>query len=110
MDYEKDSAVFRALGEPVRLRILERLADGELCACDLLATLEISQSTLSHHMKVLTEAGLVDGRRKGVWVHYSLRAGGVADLLDRLASLEELKEGSAGKPRAAACCGTEESA
>jgi len=110
VDDEKDSAVFRALGESVRLKILARLAGGELCACDLLATLEISQSTLSHHMKVLTEAGLVDGRRKGVWVHYSLRAGGLADLLDRLASLDDPEEASAGKTRPATCCGAEESA
>jgi len=103
MDHEKDSAVFRALGEPVRLRILERLAGGELCACDLLATLEISQPTLSHHMKVLTEAGLVESRRKGIWVHYSLCADGVSGLMERLAALDG--PGTA-TVESAICCGT----
>ena len=80
MDHEKNSSLFRALGEPVRLRILERLTGGELCACDLLENLDISQPTLSHHMKVLLETGLVEGRRQGIWVHYSIRREAVEDL------------------------------
>jgi ArsR family transcriptional regulator, arsenate/arsenite/antimonite-responsive transcriptional repressor len=101
MDLKQDSAVFRALGEPVRLRIVDRLAAGELCACDLLANLGISQPTLSHHMKVLTDAGLVDSRRMGVWVHYSLRAETVADLR-RL--LDVLGSPGADPVAGSACC------
>jgi ArsR family transcriptional regulator, arsenate/arsenite/antimonite-responsive transcriptional repressor len=100
MDYIKDSAVFRALDEPVRLRILERLAGGELCACDLLATLGISQPTLSHHMKVLTEAALVESRRKGIWVHYSIRPDATETLKGFVHELETSKV-----PGERACCG-----
>ncbi len=110
MDHEKESARFRALGEPVRLRIVRLLAGGELCACDLLANLEISQPTLSHHMKVLSDAGLVTGRREGLWVHYSLDAGTVAALsalVDDLARPADGPSDAAAKlaPRVRkACC------
>jgi ArsR family transcriptional regulator len=87
MDYDKDSAIFRALGEPVRLRILERLVGGELCACDLLENLDVSQPTLSHHMKVLLDTGLVEGRRQGIWVHYSIRPDAVEDLKSLVSEL-----------------------
>ena len=76
MDKQDGSAAFRALGEPVRLRILQLLASGEVCGCDLLESLTISQPTLSHHMKVLIDSGLVVARRRAVWVHYALRSEG----------------------------------
>ena len=100
MDHEKDSALFRALGEPVRLLILERLAGGELCACDLLENLDISQPTLSHHMKVLLDTGLVEGRRQGILVHYSIRPEAVEDLKN---VVSELAPASVQAGRS--CCG-----
>lgn len=66
------SRIFKALGDPNRLSILEILMKEEKCACELLAGLDIGQSTLSHHMKILAEAGLVTCRRVGKWTHYTL--------------------------------------
>lgn len=64
--------VFKALGDPKRAMILDMLACGELCACMILGRFAMSQSTLSHHMKLLCGSGLVRGRREGKWMYYSL--------------------------------------
>ncbi len=64
--------VFKALGDEKRLRILSLLRQGERCACVLLEHLNLSQPTLSHHMKILCDAQLVTGRKEGKWVYYSL--------------------------------------
>ena len=71
------AAIFKALGDENRWRILETLKEGERCACVLLTRMQISQSTLSHHMKVLCDAGLITSRRDGKWTHYSLRPEGI---------------------------------
>jgi len=64
--------MFKALGDPVRLRLLSLItsADGEVCVCDLNTAFDLSQPTISHHLKVLREAGLVDCQRRGTWVYY----------------------------------------
>ena len=62
----------KALGDSNRLQIVQMLSDGEKCACKLLEQFEITQPTLSHHMKVLCECGLVKSRKEGKWSHYSL--------------------------------------
>lgn len=64
--------IFKALSDETRLKIVDMLSCGELCACDILNLVEISQSTLSYHMKILTDCGLVVGRKDGSWVRYSL--------------------------------------
>ncbi len=67
------AATFAALGDPVRLRIVSMLAaapEGTACGCDLEGPLGLSQPTVSHHLKILREAGLVEGDRQGRWVHY----------------------------------------
>jgi len=64
--------VFQALSDPKRLRILEVLLDGECCVCDLAASVDVSQSLLSFHLRTLREAGLVSDRKDGRWVHYAL--------------------------------------
>lgn len=77
------AAGFNALSDPVRLRVLSMLADatdGEVCVCDFVDPLGKSQPTISHHLKILSEAGLVSGDRRGKWVWYSLNR-------DRLAGL-----------------------
>ena len=65
--------MFAALSDPVRLRLLSLIADaGEVCACDLLEPLGKSQPTVSHHTKILTEAGLITGEKRGRWVWWSV--------------------------------------
>lgn len=64
--------VFQALADENRLRIIEVLQGGERCVCDLQSSLDLGQSLLSHHLRVLREAGLVHARREGRWVHYAL--------------------------------------
>jgi len=64
--------VMKALSDPGRLRILKLLAGRELCACEIINLLGLAQPTISRHMKVLSEAGLVAGRKVGPWVHYRL--------------------------------------
>ncbi|MEW6429301.1 MAG: metalloregulator ArsR/SmtB family transcription factor [Thermodesulfobacteriota bacterium] len=68
-------ATFKAAGDETRLRILALLAQGELCVCDLMAVLELPQSTVSRHLAVLRQAGWVSDRRQGVWMHYRLADG-----------------------------------
>lgn len=74
--YREISRVFKALGDENRLQILEMLRTGEKCACKLLDELHITQSTLSHHMKILCDAEIVVGRKDGKWVHYSIDEAG----------------------------------
>jgi ArsR family transcriptional regulator len=64
--------LFKALAEPVRLRIFLLLLDGERCVCDLMAVLSLPQSTISRHLAYLKNAGWVEGERRGVWMYYSL--------------------------------------
>ena len=64
--------IFKALCDENRIRILKLLHNGEMCACKLLDALNISQPTLSHHMKILCDVGIVNGRKEGKWMHYSI--------------------------------------
>lgn len=73
MDYYiENTKVFKALGDPKRAMIVDMLSCGELCACNILEKFDMSQSTLSHHMKILCACGLVEGRQEGKWTYYSL--------------------------------------
>lgn len=77
--------VFKAFCDENRLRILRLLQTGEKCSCSIQETLTISQSTLSHHMKILVESGLVTARKSGKWTYFSLCSDGskvAKDLLD----------------------------
>jgi ArsR family transcriptional regulator len=86
-DAEDLSRVFAALGEPVRLRLLSLVADaGEICSCDLLVPLGKAQPTVSHHTKVLADAGVIVGEKRGRWVWWRIvpeRIAAVRDALDR---------------------------
>ena len=80
------SVVFKALGDPVRLQLMSMIASapgGEICVCDLTPAFEVSGSTISHHLKTLREAGLVDAERRASWVYYRPRPG----LMRQLATL-----------------------
>ncbi len=78
--------VFKALGDPVRLRLVSLIGarqGGEVCVCDLTAAFDLTQPTISHHLKVLREAGIIDSERRGTWVYYRL----VPAALARMAAL-----------------------
>lgn len=64
--------IFKAVSDETRLKILDMLSCGEMCACDILEKFSISQSTLSYHMKILTESGLIHAVRDGAWMRYTL--------------------------------------
>jgi len=76
MDYRNDARIFKALADENRLQILTLLQKGELCACHLLEELNITQPTLSHHMKLLCDSGIVNYRKEGKWMHYSISPDG----------------------------------
>lgn len=69
--------VFKAFDDKNRLAILDFLNNGEQCACDILTKLNISQSTLSHHMKILVESGIVSSRKDGKWTYYKISNHGI---------------------------------
>ena len=69
---EQLSAQFKALGDEHRLKILSTLSEEEICACELLALFNITQPTLSHHLKILSDSGLIHARKDGKWVRYRL--------------------------------------
>ncbi|WP_250228668.1 ArsR/SmtB family transcription factor [Anaeropeptidivorans aminofermentans] len=70
--YSQNTAFFKALADTNRLMIVDMLSCGEMCACEILEKFNITQPTLSHHMKILCDCGLVSGRKEGKWTHYSL--------------------------------------
>jgi ArsR family transcriptional regulator, arsenate/arsenite/antimonite-responsive transcriptional repressor len=84
--YEKNAMVFKAFCDEKRLRILELLQSGEKCTCVLMEKLDMPQSSLSYHMKILCESGIVKGREEGKWTHYHINETG------RLKAMELLKE------------------
>jgi ArsR family transcriptional regulator len=71
-DFCQYALFMKALSDETRLKIFNMLADGELCACKILEDFDITQPTLSYHMKILSESGLVNSRRDGVWMKYSI--------------------------------------
>lgn len=78
--------VFKALGDPVRLRLISLIGahqGGEVCVCDLTSAFDLTQPTISHHLKVLRQAGIIDSERRGTWVYYRL----VPSALERMAAL-----------------------
>ena len=91
-DWAGDLArMFKALGDPVRLRLLSMVAShdgGEACVCNLTPAFELSQPTISHHLKVLREAGLLECERRGTWVFYRVVPGALAQLAAVLGTAE----------------------
>ena len=80
-ELEQAALVFKALADETRLSILKQLRDqGEVCACDFRACCAVAQPTVSHHLKVLREAGLVKAEKRGLWVHYRLNEAKLAAL------------------------------
>lgn len=73
-NYDENAKIIKALSDPNRLKIVDILSCGERCACDILEQFDFTQPTLSHHMKVLMECGIVECRKEGLWSHYSLNS------------------------------------
>ena len=93
--YNDTVKVFKAFCDENRLKILEQLRTGEKCACKLLDELHITQPTLSHHMKLLCDSDIVQGRKDGKWVHYSINQEGAKraqKILEQLVTLDNVNE------------------
>ncbi|MCI5935876.1 MAG: metalloregulator ArsR/SmtB family transcription factor [Lachnospiraceae bacterium] len=97
-DHKKMAAMFKAFADENRIQILELLRDGERCACMLLEEMKITQPTLSHHMKILCDAGVVVGRKEGKWMHYSISEDGIRDVRNYLDELMANTKGEDDSP------------
>ena len=87
MDNKEIAAMFKAFCDENRLQILEMLREGEKCACHILKEMQVTQPTLSHHMKILCDAGVVVGRKEGKWMHYSISEIGLENVMNYLNEL-----------------------
>lgn len=104
--YADTARVFKAFCDENRIQILQLLRSGEMCACRLLDDLNVTQSTLSHHMKILCDAGIVQGRKEGKWVHYSIDPVGAERAVELLR--EQITLDSSGGIPIPPCCSQEE--
>ena len=100
MDEKRIAAIFKAFCDENRIRILKLLRSGEKCACKLLEEINVTQPTLSHHMKILCDAEIVVGRKEGKWTHYSISEKGVEQAKECLRQLTTLDVESENK----SCC------
>lgn len=91
--YEEKAIVFKALADERRLRILELLHHGEKCTCVLTEEINMPQSSLSYHMKILCKAGIVTGREDGKWTHYQINRQGCEKAIAMLREITALDSG-----------------
>jgi ArsR family transcriptional regulator len=96
-DLKREARVLRALGSESRLRIIRRLADGECCVCDLVELIGADQSTVSKHLAVLRDNGIVEGDRRGQHVYYRLLTPCVLSFLACATAVLDEREGSTGR-------------
>ena len=101
LDEKRTALIFKAFCDENRIRILKLLHSGEKCACVLLDDLQISQPTLSHHMKILCDSGIVVGRKEGKWTHYSISHEGADTAMKCLKELTTVDQSVDTK----SCCG-----
>ena len=80
--------ICKALSDTKRLEIVQMLSDGEKCGCKILDKFNITQPTLSHHMKILCDSGVVVGRKEGKWMHYSISKDGLENAMEYLKELK----------------------
>lgn len=78
---EKQAKIFKALAHPLRLKIIKKLSNGELCVCKLNEDVDFSQSNLSQHLRILKEADIVNSRKEGMWMYYSIANSKVLDII-----------------------------
>ena len=100
MDDRRIAAIFKAFCDENRIKIINLLRSGEKCACKLLEEINVTQPTLSHHMKILCDAEIVVGRKEGKWTHYSLSKKGVEQAKEYLNQITTLDGESENK----SCC------
>lgn len=95
LDPKKTANLFKAFCDDNRVRILQLLSTGEKCACKLLEEIDITQPTMSHHMKILCDSGIVVGRKEGKWMYYSISPEGAAyatKCFEALTKVDEVNE------------------
>ena len=90
--YKEFALIFKALSDETRLRVIDMLSCREMSACDILSNFTLSQSTLSYHMKILIESGVVNARREGLWTKYRINDETFTKLMDFLPELYKLKD------------------
>ena len=105
MTREEVANICKAMSDTNRLKIIEMLTEGEKCACHLLEELQITQPTLSHHMKVLSDCGLVSSYKDGKWQHYSINCEKFKEYKDYIAAIT-CCENILGDINSEGCCGT----
>ena len=100
MDEKRTAMIFKAFCDENRIRIVKLLRSGEKCACELLEEINVTQPTLSHHMKILCDSGVVVGRKEGKWMYYTISAEGANVAADCLKELTVVQCENERKP----CC------
>ena len=105
MTREEVAAICKAMSDPNRLKIIELLTQGEKCGCHLLEELQVTQPTLSHHMKVLSDCGLVSSYKDGKWQHYSINCEKFKEYKDYIAAITCCGS-TLGESNAEGCCAT----
>jgi ArsR family transcriptional regulator len=90
--YQDYVPMLKAISDETRLKIIDMLSCGELCACDILEAFNITQPTLSYHMKILTECGIVTGIRSGAWMNYTLNKDKADDLIIFISNVTKYKD------------------
>ena len=94
LDIQRAAQIFHALSDETRLEIIQRLLDGERCVCDLTDALDAAQSRLSFHLKTLKDAGIVNDRKAGRWVYYTLDRDSFGELEDLVKSIKPSRRAS----------------
>lgn len=100
LDEKKTAIIFKAFCDENRIRILKMLATGEKCGCKLLEEINVTQPTLSHHMRILCDSGVVVGRKEGKWTHYSISPEGARTAVQYLQELTYISDSNKNK----SCC------
>lgn len=101
LDEKQTAIIFKAFCDENRIKILQLLKTGEKCACKLLEEINVTQPTLSHHMKILCDSGVVIGRKEGKWTHYSISPEGAAYAMNCLLELTRIEL----QDNKLSCCG-----
>jgi DNA-binding transcriptional ArsR family regulator len=90
-EIEEEAEIFKAMADPCRLKILMLLREGELCVCEIMVGLNRPQSTTSHHLSILKDAGLIKERKDGRWSRYRLSEGAVIEILNQVKLMKDAK-------------------